>query len=68
MDKTLKCPHCGGDLTIYQPSFGTNYFLSTIDKSKMPPDINPATGLAITAYGCRKCGSVILKDLNLLNL
>lgn len=68
MENNLKCPHCNGDLFKYQPSQGTHYFLSTIDQTKTPPDINPASGLAITAYGCRKCGSVILKDLRLINL
>lgn len=63
----IKCPICNQfTLGKIESSNGTAHFLSTVDEETNPPAIYPASGIAVHVYGCTSCGTMLLKNIQLI--
>lgn len=63
----FKCPICGDTLhKIDHGSKGKCYFLCTVDTNTQPVNIDIGTGMAVDAYGCVKCGTIILQSNHII--
>ncbi len=59
----FRCPICGDTLhKIDHESKDKHYFICTVDSSTQPANIDIGKGIAVDAYGCVKCGTIILQS------
>lgn len=61
MAQPNRCFNCGSDNQIIKidPSPGTAFMLSVVDKSKEPPAVMPASGYSVSLFGCNSCGNIM---------
>ena len=58
-----KCPFCEQySMVKIEHGKGKHYFLCEVDTNVSPANIDITTGIPVDAFGCTKCGTIILNN------
>lgn len=65
----VKCPVCSRQMALLEhDNKNVHYFLCQVDKGTNPPNIKIDSGIAVDAYACTTCGTILLNSKDVIGL